>query len=324
MQYKSLGRTGVKVSQLCFGTMSFGGDADEATSAELYKATREAGINFYDCADVYSNGRAEEILGDLVAHERDDLIITSKVFGKMGGGVNDGGTNRRHIALAVEASLKRLKTDRLDVYFVHRWDDDAGLDETLRGLEDVVRSGKVLYLGVSNYAAWQIAKALGVSAFNGWNRFEVIQPMYNLVKRQAEVEILPLAQSEDMAVISYSPLGGGLLTGKYAGGASTGAGRLKDNAMYASRYGEEWVYDVAKSFSAYASAGGHDPVSLAIAWVGAHPGITSPIIGARNTRQLEPALRSANIEVTSDLYEEIAALSPTPSPATDRSEEAGG
>lgn len=320
MQFKLLGRTGVKVSQLCFGTMSFGGDADEATSAELYKATRDAGINFFDCADVYSNGLAEEILGKLISHERDDLVITSKVFGKMGDGINDGGTNRRHVTKAVEASLKRLNTDRLDVYFVHRWDENTALEETLRGLEDLVRSGKVLYIGVSNYAAWQIAKALGVSARNGWSRFEVIQPMYNLVKRQAEVEILPLAQSEKMAVISYSPLGGGLLTGKYSGTAPKNAGRLKDNDMYASRYGDDWVYDVAEAFTAYAREGGYDPVSLAVAWAGAHEGITCPIIGARNTRQLEPALRSIDIEMTSSSREEIAALSRTPPPATDRSE----
>ncbi len=300
--------------------MSFGGDADAAAAAELYRTTREAGINFFDCADVYSNGQAEEILGKLIAHERDELVVTSKVYGKMGEGINDGGANRRHVSLAVDASLKRLKTDRLDVYFVHRWDEDVALEETLRGLEDVVRSGKVLYLGVSNYAAWQIAKALGVSALHGWARFEVIQPMYNLVKRQAEVEILPLAQSEDMAVISYSPLGGGLLTGKYAGKSSVGTGRLTDNAMYASRYGEEWVYEAAEAFTNYAKAGGFDPVSLAVAWVGSHPGITSPIVGARNTRQLEPALRSVEIELTVQMREEIAALSRTPAPATDRSE----
>ncbi|MEP2722648.1 aldo/keto reductase, partial [Roseibium sp.] len=167
MKLVSLGRTGIKVSELCFGTMSFGGDADETAAAALYGACRDAGINFFDCADIYSDGAAEEILGRQIAHERDELVITSKVWGQTGKDANSGGTNRRHVARAIDASLKRLGTDRLDVYFVHRFDDATPLEETLRGLEDVVRSGKVLYLRASNYAAWQIAKALGISAKEG-------------------------------------------------------------------------------------------------------------------------------------------------------------
>jgi aryl-alcohol dehydrogenase-like predicted oxidoreductase len=196
MEFKWLGRTGIKVSPLCFGTMSFGGDADKAESAKMFKACRDAGINFFDCADAYSRGRAEEILGELMAGEREQLVITSKCFNPTSDDVNARGANRRHITRAVEASLRRLNTDRLDVLVMHRWDPVTPLEETLRGLEDLVRAGKVLYLGASNYAAWQVAKALGISANKHWSRFEVLQPMYNLVKRQVESEILPLARAE--------------------------------------------------------------------------------------------------------------------------------
>jgi len=205
MEFNWLGKTGIKVSSLCFGTMSFGGDADKAESERMYRACREIGVNFFDCADAYSKGRAEGILDDLIAVERDQLVITSKCFNPTGSDVNARGANRRHIRQAVEASLKRLKTDRLDVLFMHRWDPATPLEETLRGLEDPVRDGKVLYLGASNYAAWQIAKGLGISTIRGWSRFDVIQPMYNLVKRQVETEILPLARAEQLAVIAYSP-----------------------------------------------------------------------------------------------------------------------
>ncbi|SHL69908.1 aldo/keto reductase [Roseibium suaedae] len=324
MRLKPLGQTGVQVSQLCFGTMSFGGDADEATSGRLYGACRDAGINFFDCADVYSSGAAETILGKLIAHERDELVITSKVHGKMGSDANSGGTNRRHVARAVEASLKRMNTDRLDVYFVHRFDDTLPLEETLRGLEDVVRAGKVLYLGASNYAAWQVAKALGISERRGWSRFDVLQPMYNLVKRQAEAEILPLAKSEGLGVISYSPVGGGLLSGKFRPGVKPEGTRLSDNSMYAARYGEDWVYEVAERFTVFAEEMGVHPVSLAVAWVGAHDAITAPIIGARNPEQLAPALKAAEIQMTAELRKEIANLSRTPPPANDRLEDQKG
>ena len=213
MEYRTLGKTGVQVSSLCFGTMSFGGDADETTSAAMFHRCRDVGINFFDTANVYNNGRSEEILGRLIADCRDELVLASKVNGRMGEDINARGLSRRHIMLAVEDSLRRLGTDRLDLYFAHAWDSKAAMEETLRAFDDLVRQGKILYPAVSNWAAWQIALSLGVSAHEHLARFECIQPMYNLVKRQAEVEILPLAQSEQMGVIPYSPLGGGLIDG---------------------------------------------------------------------------------------------------------------
>jgi len=319
MQTTLLGRTGVTVSRLCFGTMSFGGDADEAEAGRLYAACRDAGITFFDCADVYAKGRSEEILGRLVAHERDQLVLTSKLGS--GDRTNEQGLSRRHIARAVEASLKRLGTDRLDVLFVHRWDQQTPVEETLRGLEDVVRAGKALYLGASNWAAWQVAKALGIARERGWSRFDVIQPMYNLVKRQAEVELLPLAQAEGLAVTPYSPAGGGLLSGKYR--QEGVAGRLKAVDFYARRYAPAWMHETASRFAALAEARGWHPMALAVAWVASHPAVTAPIVGARSVAQLAPVLQALDLPMTAELRGELAALSPAPPPATDRLEEQG-
>ena len=321
MEYKWLGRTGIKVSPLCFGTMSFGGDADEAESARMYAACRELGINFFDCADAYSKGKAETILGKLIASERDDLVITTKCFNPTSGDVNARGGNRRHISRAVEASLARLGTDRVEVLFMHRWDPVTPLEETLRALEDLVRAGKVLHLGASNYSAWQVAKGLGISERRGWARFDVIQPMYSLVKRQVESEILPLAHSEELGVITYSPVGGGLLSGKYAPGVRPDTGRIISDKSYATRYGEEWVFETAGAFTGLAQEKGVHPVSLAVAWAAGHPDVTCPIIGARSLEQLGPSLDSLGIDMTAELRAEVSALSRTPPPATDRLEE---
>ena len=324
MEYKRLGRTGVKVSSLCFGTMSFGGDADEATSAAMFKRCRDAGINFFDCANTYQKGRSEEILGKLIAGSRDEIVITSKAYFPMGADVNARGAHRRHLMQAIEGSLRRLNVETIDVYFIHRFDDTTPLEETLRALDDMVSQGKILYPAASNFAAWQVAKALGISALHDWARFEVLQPMYNLVKRQAEVEILPMADSEGLGVISYSPLGGGLLTGKYGVDRKPEDGRLITNAMYQKRYGDEWIYRTAEDFTAFAQQHGYHPVSLAVAWVGSHPGVTAPIIGARNVDQLEDSLGALEIDMTPELRQAVSALSVEPPPATDRSEERSG
>jgi aryl-alcohol dehydrogenase-like predicted oxidoreductase len=324
MQYRILGRTGVQVSRLCLGTMSFGGDANEAAAAAMYRRAREAGINFVDAADVYGRGRAEEILGALIADERDELVIASKVHFPMGTGVNERGLSRRHIALAVEASLRRLGTDRLDLYFVHGFDELTPVDETLRALDDLVHAGKILYPAVSNWAAWQIARALGISAAAHLAPFACVQPMYSLIKRQVEVEILPMAQAEGLGVISYSPLASGMLTGKYGTGSRPEIGRLLVNQVHIRRYADPGYLEVADRFVAHARDRGVHPASLAVAWVMAHPAITAPIIGARNVEQLEASLGALEIAMTSQWRAEIAALSPEPPPATDRSEEKSG
>ncbi|CAN5484925.1 aldo/keto reductase [soil metagenome] len=318
MKYKLLGRTGVQVSQLCFGTMSFGGDADEPTSAAMYKAVRDAGINFFDTANEYNKGVSEEILGRLAREHRNDLVITTKVNAQIRPDPNARGTSRRHMIEAIEGCLRRLQTDRIDVLFLHRYDTLVPIEESMRGLEDLVRAGKVIYPAVSNWSAWQTQRAVGLQERNNWARLQVIQPMYSLVKRQAEVEILPMAEHNGIGVIPYSPAAAGLLSGKYFGQAS---GRLTTNKMYEARYGEEWAFETAEKYVALCQAKGLHPVSAAIAWVAAHPAITAPIIGARNLDQLKDSLASIDVAMTPELRTEIADLSRTPPPATDRLEE---
>lgn len=322
MEYRLLGRTGVRVSQLCMGTMTFGSSADEAESTRMFNRCRELGINFFDTANGYSGGRSEEILGRLIVGCRDDLVISSKAGFPVGDGLNNQGASRRHLIQQAEASLRRLNTDRIDVYFIHRFDPDTPIENSLRALDDLAHQGKILYPAISNWAAWQIAKAVGISTYEGLARVECLQPMYNLVKRQAEVEILPLAQAEQIGVIPYSPLGGGLLTGKYGGTSKTG--RLIENRMYAVRYGETLYHEIAARFSDYASQRGYHPATLAIAWVMSHPAVTAPILGARSLEQLEPSLAALDVPMTPEWRAEISALSVEPPPATDRLEEQKG
>jgi aryl-alcohol dehydrogenase-like predicted oxidoreductase len=320
MDYVTVGSTGVRVSPLCFGTMSYGSEADEQVSAQMFHRARELGINFFDTADVYGEGASEEILGTLISDCRDEVVITSKAFFPMGPDVNAQGLSRRHIVRSVEASLRRLGTEWIDFYFVHAFDERTPIEQTLRALDDLRRQGKILYPAVSNWAAWQIATALGVSAREGLARFELIQPMYNLVKRQAEVEILPLAEAANLGVITYSPLGGGLLTGKYGSDKRPETGRLVENARYADRYGLESDFTTADRFTAFAQELGVKPATLAVAWAMSHPAVTAPIVGARNLSQLEDSLAALDVEMTGELREKISALSATPPPATDRSE----
>jgi len=320
MEYKLLGNTGIRVSPLCMGTMTFGNGADEKTSAALFNRCREAGINFFDCANVYAKGRSEEILGKLITPCRDEIVLTTKFYGGMGADPNARGASRFHIRQALENSLRRLGTDRVDVYFVHHFPSNVSLEVMLRTLDELVRSGKALHIGASNFAAWQAAKALGISALHNWHRVDVIQPMYNLVKRQAEVEILPMAESENLGVITYSPLGGGLLTGKYSR-EGEGDGRITANPMYTARYSYEENFRIATAYTQFAKERGLSPVSLAVAWAGAHPAVTAPIIGARSLEQLEPSLAALEIDMTPELYADVSALSPRPPLATDREDE---
>lgn len=324
MKYRTLGQTGMQVSCLCLGTLTFGGEADEQSCGEMFHLCREAGINFYDTADVYNGGRAEEILGKLIAGCRDEIVLSSKVFFPTVKAEVSGGHSRRHIMLAVEATLKRLKTDRLDLYFLHTFDPRTAMEESLRALDDLVQQGKILYPAISNWAAWQIAKALGISDRHGWARFACIQPLYNLVKRQAEVEILPLAQAEQLGVITYNSVGGGLLTGKYGTSARPERGRLVDNILYTKRYEDPFNFETAERFTAHARKQGIPPAALAVAWVMSHPAVTAPLLGARTPEQLKVLLQAVDIPLTPEWREEISALSKEPPPVTDRSEEKAG
>lgn len=323
MQYRYLGNTGIQISRYSFGTMTFGKETDELEAGRLITKCLDVGINCFDCADLYTMGRAEEMLGRYITGIRDEVILITKAYFPVKEGVNNAGLSRHYLIRAIDASLKRLNTDYIDIFYMHRFDARTDLEETLRTLEDLVSIGKIRYLGASNFAAWQIAKALGIQEKNGWGKLCSIQPMYNLVKRQAEVELLPLAEAENLAVLSYSPLAAGLLTGKYSGVNEPETGRLISNAIYQNRYGEPWMNEVGERFVAYAKQYGIDPTPLAIAWVASHPAITSVILGARNVKQLEKCLEVMNLELKKDEVEQISALSRTPAPATDRTEEIG-
>lgn len=318
MDYRTLGRTGIKVSSLCFGTMTFGKEADEETSIKMFHRCRDAGINFFDTADRYGIGTSENILGKCITECREKIILSTKVGNPLGDDVNDRGLSRRHIMSAVENSLKRLGTDYIDLYFLHIYDPKTSIEETLSALEDLQRQGKVLYVGASNWSAWQITKAIGISELKRILRFECIQPMYSLIKRQAEVEIFPLAREENLGVITYSPLGAGLLTGKYIKKDNLIQGRILESKLYERRYADPVYYKIAEKFVNYAKARGFNPSALAVAWVMSNPVVTAPIIGARNLKQLEQTLAALEIEMTPEMRKEISALSITPPEATDR------
>ena len=301
-------------SALCFGTMQFGAGASETDSQEMYEDCRAAGINFFDTAYVYTEGRSEQILGRLIARERDQIILVTKA-----GAV--GGSSARNIRSQLETSLNRLNQDYTDIFFLHRFDDDTPLESTFEELQRLKSEGKFFHLGVSNFSAWQVMKAQGVALRHDLPQIELLQPMYNLVKRQAEVELLPMALSENIGVISYSPLGGGVLTGKYKKGVSSSDGRLSWDEKYAARYGQSWMHEAADRLQQIAAEAGFDPLALAVAWVARHKAITAPIISARNRAQLAPSLLAADLAMDEGVYQALCQLAPTPPPATDRLEE---
>lgn len=317
-----MGRSGLSVSRLAFGTMTFGKEADRPTARLLFDRCRAAGINLFDCANVYNDGASEEILGELIRDCRDEVIVTSKAGFGGGDNPNARGTSRYHLARTVEASLRRLATDRIDIFFLHRFDPSTPLEESLEALDIEVRRGRILYVGLSNFAAWQVATALGVAALRGLSAPAVIQPMYSLIRRQAEVELLPLAAAAGLGVVSYSPLASGMLTGKYSGGARPAGSRLAWHSRHRERYSLASDLQIADRLGAYAAERGTHPVTLALAWVASHPALTAPLIGARSLEQLEPALAAGELILTEEERAEISALGITPPPATDRTEEA--
>jgi aryl-alcohol dehydrogenase-like predicted oxidoreductase len=303
--------SGSEINPFCFGTMQWGGKADPAALERLYHQCRDAGINHFDTAFSYCEGASETLLGVFCKAERDALLIATKV-GHVGGG---GKTN---LLSQFDQCQKRLKMDMVDVLYLHRFDPDTPIAETLETLAELKQSGKIRYIGVSNFSAWQgvdalhHAKALGL-------KIDFFQPMYNLVKRQAEVEILPMCAAKGITVAAYSPLGGGLLTGKYLRGEQ---GRLIESEMYAARYEPAFMREAAKRLCDLADELGVNPATLAVAWVHAHPTKPMPIISASGADQLAPSIKAMSFPLSEDLYNQISALSPTPPPATDRIEEA--
>ncbi|MEO1501355.1 MAG: aldo/keto reductase [Pseudomonadota bacterium] len=304
---------GSHASALCFGCMQFGGTADATDSRAMFDACRAVGVNVFDTAHTYTQGASERLLGDFVSQDRDQLIIATKA------GYTEG-SGRETILRQFDESRTRLNLDMVDILYLHRWDPDTPLEETFETLCALQQSGAIRHIGVSNFAAWQVMKAQAIAKDLG-TRIDVLQPMYSLVKRQAEVELFPMAISEGIAVMPYSPLGGGLLTGKYLEG---GTGRLSEDERYAARYGQSWMHDAAKELLAVSQAMRTDAATLAVAWVAHHPAVTAPIISARTVHQLGPSLAALGVDLSPQDYADLEALSPRPAPATDRLEEASG
>ncbi len=302
--------SGAPVSKLAYGCMQWGGTADQSAARAMFDACVNAGITHFDTANGYTNGQSETMLGTLTKQNRDRLFIASKV-----GYV--GGCSRAILTQQFDVTRQRLDMDQIDLLYLHRFDDSTPLEETFETMARFQSDGMIRHIGVSNYAAWQVVKANSVAKSLD-TKIDAIQPMYNLVKRQAEVEIFPMSVDQDISIFPYSPLGGGLLTGKYA---AQGTGRLSTDERYAARYGPEWMHETATSFAAFAKNRGVDPATLAVAWAARHQSGLMPIISARSLAQLEPSLNALEFELSDADYAEITALSKPPAPATDRLEE---
>jgi aryl-alcohol dehydrogenase-like predicted oxidoreductase len=313
MEYRNLGRTGVKVSPLCLGAMMFGGKADEAESFAMIDRALEAGINFLDTANVYSRGVSEECVGKALARDgkRERVVLATKVHGSMDDAdPNMAGNSRRHIIAQCEASLRRLQTDHLDLYQLHRPQSDVPIDETLRALDDLVRAGKVRYLGTSTFAAWQLVESLWVSRELGLNRFVCEQPPYHLLDRRIERELIPCAQTYGLALIPWSPLAGGMLTGKYQRGQAPPEGARLAEGGGNRDYFSDQAFTVVETLEELAAGKGCTPSQLALAWCAQQPGITSPIIGPRTMEQLEDNLGALEVEVTEEDRKRLDEVAP--------------
>ncbi len=319
MQHVRFGRTGLHVSRLCLGTMTFGLQCDESTSHAILDAAADRGITFLDTADVYplggaleTKGRTEEIVGRWLRGRRERFVLATKCSGQMGPAPWDQGTSRKHVLAAIDASLRRLGTDYVDLYQVHHFDAKTPLDETLEALDAVVQSGKARYIGVSNFPAYRVARALGRGEALGITRLVSVQPRYNLLFRQIERELLPLCEEEGLAVIPYNPLAGGLLTGKHQRTAPPPAGSRftlgTAATTYVQRYWKEREFDTVEAVVKLAGEQGLEPATLAVAWVLAHPAITAPLIGASRPEQLKASVAAVDVQLAPALKAQLDAL----------------
>ena len=316
MQYTRFGSTGLNVSRLCLGTMTFGLQTAEAGSIEIMNAAAEGGVNFIDCADVYplgggiqTVGRTEEILGRWLVGKRQRFIVATKAYGRMGPLAWDEGASRKHLLDAIDASLRRLQTDYIDLYQLHSDDPNTPFDETLEALDSIVKAGKVRYIGVSNFLAYRLARALGRSDVRGLARYVSVQPRYSLLFREIERELLPLAGEEGLAVMPYNPLAGGMLSGKHKFDSSPTEGTRfalgTAATLYQNRYWHERVFATVNEVLNVAKEAGMSPVTLAIAWVLANPRVTAPIIGASRADQLRESLAAADVPLPAEIKQRL-------------------
>jgi 1-deoxyxylulose-5-phosphate synthase len=313
MEYIRLGNTGMTVSRLCLGTMTYGKPTErwpwalnEEQSRPFIQKALELGINFFDTADVYAEGASEEVIGRALRDfaRRDDYVLATKVFNPMGPGVNDKGLSRKHIMSAIDASLKRLGTDYVDLYQIHRWDYHTPIEETMEALHEVVKAGKARYIGASSMYCWQFAKAQYTADLHGWTRFVSMQPHYNLLYREEEREMIPFCMDQKIAVIPWSPLARGLLSGKRSR-ERTETERARTDAFGQSLYGKDEDFEMVNRVNELAEQKGIPTAQLALAWILNKPGITAPIIGASKPGHMEDAVAALSVKLT---REEIKSL----------------
>ncbi len=312
MEYTRLGSTGLEVSQFCLGCMNFGSDepwmiGDEARSREIIDRAIELGINFFDTANVYSRGESEEILGRALAeYDRDELVVATKVFGEMGEGPNKQGLSRKHIHDQIEASLDRLDMEYVDLYQIHRWDDDTPIEETLSALDALVEEGKVRYVGASTMPGWKFSKALYRADVENYERFTCMQPEYNAVDRHEEANLLPICEDQGIGVIPWSPLAGGFLTGKYDRDAEPEEGRAATDEHTRNRFTEE-NWQVLEEIEAIAEHRDATPAQVSLAWLLEKEVVDAPIVGPRTIDHLEENVAALDVSLTEDDVERIEA-----------------
>jgi aryl-alcohol dehydrogenase-like predicted oxidoreductase len=323
MEYKTLGNTGLLVSNLCLGTMTFGGSGgvwkaigsvDQTGADGLIKASIEAGINFFDTADVYSDGGSEKTLGQSLRNlniARKDVVLATKVYGRVGPGRNDVGASRGHIMDAVEASLRRLQTDHIDLYQIHGNDAVTPIEETLRALDTLVARGKVRYVGCSNWQAWKLAKALGISEFKSLARFETLQAYYSIAGRDLERELVPLLEAEKTGLLVWSPLAGGLLSGKFSRDNQKPEGSRRSEFDFPI-VDKERTWKILDAMAPIAKAHGCSPARIALAWLLTKPVVTSVIIGAKRLDQLQDNLAAVDLHLTGDEIKQLDECSALP------------
>lgn len=316
MRTVRLGRTGLKVSQICLGTMTFGLQTERGEAFAIMDTAEELGVDFFDVADVYpaggtleTVGRSEEIVGDWLAGKRDRFVLASKVWGRMGPGPNDGGNSRRHVIAACDASLRRLKTDYIDLYYIHRWDPETPVDETLEAFDDLRRAGKIRYAGCSNITAWQMMSALSTAERLRTLRFDAVQPRYNLLYREIEAELLPAAADQGVGVVAFNPLAGGMLTGKYRRGEAPREGTRftmgQAAQLYQRRYWQDATIEVVETLAADVAARGKSITHVALRWVLDQPAVSAAIVGASRAAQLRDSLKA--LDLTLDEADRAAA-----------------
>jgi aryl-alcohol dehydrogenase-like predicted oxidoreductase len=305
MQYRNLGKSGLKVSVIGLGTNQFGGKVDLSGTKEIIAAAFDAGVNFIDTADVYQGGRSEEFIGEALKGSRDRALIATKVFHKVGEGPNDQSASRQHILTGVEDSLRRLQTDHIDLYQIHRWDAETPIEETMQALDDLVRAGKVRYIGASNFSGWQLTHANAVAEIQCWTKFVSIQPHYHMLEREIEKELVPVCEYFGIGILPYFPLAGGFLTGKYLEGQPAPEGSRGETSQYVQRYMTPESYAKLAKITAFAKERQHTINELAHAWLIAQPMVSSVISGATKVSHVQANAASGDWILTP---EEIASL----------------